>query len=78
MSISHKLLKDTRGAAMPIIAVSIMVLLMASGGAIDAGRAQLVEAKLSSSLDAAGLAAGSSINTMNYKDEVNKYFSAAS
>lgn len=72
----HSFLFEKRGAAMPIIAFSIFVLLMAAGGAIDAGRAQLVEAKLSSSLDAAGLAAGSSVSTANYQDEIDKYFYA--
>lgn len=67
---------DKRGAALPIIAVSFGVLVLASGGAIDAGRAQLVEAKLSSSLDAAGLAAGATVNTTNYQSEASKYFYA--
>ncbi len=43
---------------------------------VDTGRYQLVKAKLSSSLDAAGLAAGATISTTNATTEVNKYLSA--
>ena len=71
-----RLARDNKGAALPIIAVSLAVLVLAAGGAIDASRAQLVEAKLSSSLDAAGLAAGSTINTANHESEANKFFYA--
>ena len=70
------MLRSHQGAAMPIIAISFGVLVLAAGGAIDASRAHLVEAKLSSSLDAAGLAAGSSISTSNLTNEVDKYFYA--
>lgn len=64
------------GAVMPLMAVSIIALVGMTGAAIDTGRAQLVQSKLSSALDAAGLAAGSNINTQDVETEVQKYFDA--
>jgi Flp pilus assembly protein TadG len=68
--------KDTAGAVMPLMAVSIIGLVGMTGAAVDTGRAQLVQSKLSSALDAAGLAAGSNINTQDVQAEVQKYFDA--
>ncbi|MBN8543548.1 MAG: pilus assembly protein [Alphaproteobacteria bacterium] len=64
------------GAVMPLMAVSIIALVGMTGAAVDTGRAQLVQSKLSSALDAAGLAAGSNINTQDVQAEVQKYFDA--
>lgn len=68
--------RDENGAAFMLIAVCMSVLILAIGSAIDLGRGQLVESKLSSSLDAAGLAAGASVSTANYQDEAEEYFYA--
>jgi Flp pilus assembly protein TadG len=68
--------KNTEGAVLPIVAFSLVVLILAAGSAIDAGRGQLVKAKLSSSLDAAGLAAGATISTADLQAEAQKYFYA--
>lgn len=62
------------GSALPLIAIATSGLVVATGAAVDMGRAQMVQARLSSSLDAAGLAAGASVSTTNTQDEVNKYF----
>ena len=52
----YRLIQDERGAVFPIIAVLLVGMVGASGAAIDMSRTQLVQAKLVSSLDAAGLA----------------------
>ncbi|MFZ4124691.1 MAG: pilus assembly protein TadG-related protein [Rickettsiales bacterium] len=69
-------LNHTSGAVMPLMALSIIMLVGMTGAAVDTGRAQLVQSKLSSALDAAGLAAGSNINTQDVQAEVQKYFDA--
>lgn len=69
-------LRDNTGAVMPLMAVSIIALVGMTGAAVDTGRAQLVQSKLSSALDAAGLAAGSNISTEDVQGEVEKYFDA--
>ena len=51
------------GVTLPVVAITLLALLAATGSAIDIGRAELVQAKLSSSLDAAGLAVGATIST---------------
>ncbi len=55
--IKRSLLRDERGAVIPIVAVSIVTLLAFSGFAIDVGRSFLVSNKMSNALDAALLAA---------------------
>lgn len=65
-----------RGSAIPLIALSFTVLSGVVGLAIDTGRAQLVQTKLAASLDAAGLAAGSTVSTANLEAEVLKYLNA--
>jgi Flp pilus assembly protein TadG len=57
------LFRDRRGAIAAILGVSLIPLVIAGGAAIDASRAYLVRARLSSALDAAGLAVGSSTGT---------------
>ena len=64
------------GMTLPLLALSMMALTATSGTAIDTGRLQLVQSKLQSSLDAAGLAIGSEINTTNINTELAKYFTA--
>lgn len=68
--------RDQRGAVLPIIAFAFMTLMGSLGASVDLGRAQLVQSKLSSSLDAAGLAAGATISTADVETEVNKYLDA--
>lgn len=70
-------LVDSRaGATAPIIGLAGMALIASAGVAIDIGRGQVAQAKLQSALDAAGLAAGSSINTADLDAEVEKYLEA--
>ncbi len=64
---------DNSGSVLPLVGIAMLVLVGATGAAIDSERAQQVQAKLSSSLDAAGLAAGATISTNNVATEVEKY-----
>lgn len=73
-SLIRKFFHDERGVAAPFVALSLMSLIAASGAAIDYARAQMVQTKLTDTLDAAGLAAGGSINSTNYSDVVQNYF----
>ena len=58
---------------MPLLGISITLLIGMTGAAVDMGRAQQAQTKLSSSLDAAGLAAGATISTTDLNAEANKY-----
>lgn len=71
-----RLSKSQQGSVLAFSAVGMVALVGATGVAVDVGRGQLVESKLSSSLDAAGLAAGSSVNTTNITSEANKFLNA--
>lgn len=70
------LLEDTRGSTLMLVGLGIFALMGAAGSAIDMGRAQMVQAKLSASLDAAGLAAGAVANSQDIDAEAQKYFDA--
>ncbi|MDX1974291.1 MAG: pilus assembly protein TadG-related protein [Rickettsiales bacterium] len=71
-----RLFRAQDGAVLPLIAISVATLVAASGMAIDMARLQMVQSRLSNALDAAGLAAGSSVSTSDLQSEVNKYFNA--
>jgi hypothetical protein len=58
---------------LPLLALSMVTLTGLIGVAIDLGRLQLLQSKLQFSLDAAALAAGSTISTANINQEVTKY-----
>src|ERR1700691_1656767 len=61
------------GMTLPLLALSMVVLTGMVGVAIDLGRLQLLQSKLQFSLDAAALAAGSTISTADINNEVTKY-----
>lgn len=67
--------KNAEGAVFPLIALSIATIVAATGTAVDMGRAHMVQSKLASALDAAGLAAGATVNTTDVSTEVTKYMS---
>lgn len=73
-SLLRRFIKDERGAAGPIIALSMMSLIMATGASIDYARGQMVQGKLADTLDAAGLAAGATLSSQNVRDVVENYF----
>jgi Flp pilus assembly protein TadG len=61
------------GSVATIVGLGFLVLVGCIGVAVDIGRGQLVQTKLSSSLDAAGLAAASTVNTTNLVEDTHKY-----
>ncbi len=65
-----------QGAVAPIVGLGALVLVGATGVAIDTARLQLVQTRLANSLDAAGLAAGATVNTTVMNTEVSKYLNA--
>lgn len=71
-TLAHK----EEGAVLPLIGLTFLALVGSVGIAVDTGRAQIVQSKLSSSLDAAGLAGGATVSTVNLQSEVSKYLNA--
>jgi Flp pilus assembly protein TadG len=69
-------LREESGSSMIFFGLAILMLTAAVGCAVDMGRAQTVRSKLSMALDAAGLAAGATINTTDVQAEAEKYFNA--
>lgn len=65
--------RSDRGMTLPLMAVAMVVLVGMTGLSVDLARAQLVQSKLQFSLDAAGLAAGSTASTADLTSEVTKY-----
>ena len=65
--------REENGMTLPLLGVSMVLLTGLVGVAIDLGRLQLLQSKLQFSLDAAALAAGSTISTANLNTEVTKY-----
>jgi Flp pilus assembly protein TadG len=65
-----------RGSVVVGVAFGVIAMAGSAGLAIDIGRAQLAQAKLSSALDAAGLAAGTTLSTTDLDTEVDKYLNA--
>lgn len=61
------------GMTLPLLAMSMVVITGMIGLAIDTARLQLVQSKLQFSLDAAGLAAASTVSTAALQSEVAKY-----
>lgn len=68
------LIHEQCGSAIPIIGISLFAIMSAIGVSIDMSRAQLVQSRMSSALDNAGLAAAATISTNNINSEANKYF----
>jgi Flp pilus assembly protein TadG len=72
----HRLAGSEQGSALPLVGLGLFMLLGSTGIAIDMSRVQIVQARMSSALDAAGLAAGSVANTSDINAEATKYFNA--
>ncbi len=62
-----------KGSVVAAAVFGIIAMTGSAGLAVDIGRAELAQSRLSSALDAAGLAAGSTLQTTNLEDEVTKY-----
>jgi len=71
-----RIINDQSGSAIPLIAMGIFSMMSCIGAAIDMSRAQLVQARMSSALDNAGLAAAATASTTDINSEANKYFNA--
>lgn len=71
-----KFYADQSGSAIPFIGLAVFMLVSATGSAIDMGRVQVVESRMQSALDAAGLAVGATISTNDIQAETSKYFYA--
>lgn len=65
--------KDESGMTLPTLALTLMALSGFIGTSVDIARLQLVQSRLSFALDAAGLAAGSTLNTSDLDGELTKY-----
>lgn len=64
------------GMTLPMLALMFFTISGFVGTSVDVARMQLVQSRLSFALDAAGLAAGSTVNTTNLTSEVQKYLNA--
>lgn len=73
MSWLGRFLRDECGSVFTMAAIMAIGIVGTVGLAVDVGRAQMAEGKLQNALDAAGLAAGASLNTDNLEGVVNKY-----
>lgn len=69
----QRLWKDQQGAVAFIVGFGLLMLVGSVGVAVDVGRGQMAQTKLQNALDAAGLAAGASVNSQNMEAEVTKY-----
>ncbi|MGE3770936.1 MAG: pilus assembly protein TadG-related protein [Bdellovibrionales bacterium] len=76
MKLLQKCRMDERGSAIPLIGLTLFALVGTAGVAVDSGRAYLVQSRMLTAVDAAGLAAGSSVSTQNVQSEVEKYMDA--
>ncbi len=68
--------RSESGMTLPLMGLSMIVMTGFAGLAIDVGRMQMVQSKLQFSLDAAGLAAGSTVSTTSLNAEAVKYLKA--
>lgn len=69
----RRLVRSAQGSTLVVVALAAMAVVGSVGVAIDVGRSQMVAAKLQSSVDAAGLAAGATLNTANLGAVATKY-----
>lgn len=69
----HGVFAEERGSALPVVAFALLVMVGSVGLSIDLGRGYIAKAKLQSSLDAAGLAAGATMSTASAATEARKY-----
>ena len=72
----RRLVRDNRGNATMITAVAILPMMAGAGLATDAGRAYMVENRLSKALDAAALAAGRVLFAGSGQAEAESFFDA--
>jgi Flp pilus assembly protein TadG len=76
LKLFKKLVSAESGSIIPMLAFAMFSITGLVGVAVDSSRAYLVQSRMSTALDAAGLAAGSTINTANVQEEATKYMNA--
>lgn len=69
----RRFLRNEEGSIFIVVALATMAVVGAVGVAVDIARGQMVQAKLQNAVDAAGLAAGASVNATNIGDIATKY-----
>ena len=69
----RQFVRAREGNVMLIFALSAVAVIGSVGVAVDIGRSQMVQAKLQNAVDAAGLAAGATLNTTDLKTVATKY-----
>lgn len=67
-------ISSEKGFALVYVAVTLVVLLLFTGLAVDSGRAYIVKAQLTKAVDGAALGAARMLNSGNPKDEATKIF----
>lgn len=72
----NKLFHHEQGNVAMLTGLSIFALLTATGVSVDMARAQILQAKIQTALDAAGLAAGATANTVDVQTQATRYFNA--
>lgn len=72
----RRLQRNEQGSMLLFVGMGLFTLMAATGVAIDMSRLQSVRAKLSNSLDAAGLAAGAKAHSADPDTVVNNYLAA--
>ncbi len=72
----RRFFRQESGGVMVFVGFGLLVLIAAAGSAIDLGRGQMLRSKLSEALDAAGLSAGTVVNSEDITAIVNEYFYA--
>jgi len=66
--------ENEEGSVLIIVGFAIMALVASTGVAVDMGRINLAQSRLSKSLDSAGLAAGATLSTSDVQSEARRYF----
>ena len=69
----RRLIRDTRGNVILLVAIASMSIVGGVGVAVDIGRGQMVQAKLQNAVDAAALAAGATLNTNDLDTVATRY-----
>lgn len=73
LTMLKRFVRAREGNVMLIFALSSIGVVGSVGVAVDIGRSQMVQAKLQNAVDAAGLAAGATLNTTDLKAVASKY-----
>lgn len=73
-NIMNRFINDEQGGLAIVAGISLVTLMVASGVSVDYARNYMVKSQLTSALDAAGLAAGATLNSQDIQQTVDRYF----